>query len=263
MIHNTLVWTKRGWKRSEELAIGDKIISYSHSRNCTEYDEISSIQIDYGIKPIIGLRTHSMNMCVTPDHPIIIVDHSKKEMEVKSIDSTFLSSIKRNKSVLYTSPFEPYMASGNLEDVAWSARVASSFGNVLATPLDIFQQTWKSVEDISGLEAQHWVDIFFHWCVLQPGTYWSKAMPMSNKQTVELAYHVAPRAGFGVRYMRNPKNSARQWMLGLSVNNNPEIRPDSWYQDRIEGFFFNIKTRNGNFLARKTGGTFLCACEVT
>lgn len=263
MIHNTLVWTKRGWKRSEELAIGDKVISYSHSRNCTEYDEISSIQIEYGIKPVMGLRTHSMNMCVTPNHPFIIVNSLTKKVETITISDAFLSAFAGNKSVLYSSHFEPYKTSGSMEDVAWSARVASSFGNVLATPLDIFQQTWKAVEEINGIEAQHWVDIFFHWSVLQPGTYWSKAMPMSNKQTVELAYHVAPRAGFGIRFLRNPRKSARQWMLGLSVNNSPVIKLDSWYQDRIEGFFFNIKTRNGNFLARKTGGTFLCACDVT
>jgi hypothetical protein len=223
MIHNTLVWTKRGWKRSDELAIGDKVISYSQSRNCTEYDEISSIQIDYGIKPVMGLRTHSMNMCVTPDHPFILIDSLHKTNETFEIKDVFLKSYLYNKSVLYTSPFEPYQARGNIDDVAWSARVASSFGNVLATPLDIFQQTWKTVEDISGMEAQHWVDVFFHWAVLQPGTYWSKAVPMSNKQTVELAYHVVPRAGYGVRYLRNPKKSARQWMLGLSVNNSPVI----------------------------------------
>lgn len=263
MIHNTLVWTKRGWKRSDELAIGDKVISYSQSRNCTEYDEISSIQIDYGIKPVLGLRTGSMNMCVTPDHPFIILDSKQKKTETKEIKDVFLSSYLYNKSVLYASPFEPYAATGKLDDIAWSARVAASFGNVLATPLDLFQETWNPVEDISGYEAQHWTDVFFHWSVLQSGTYWSKAMPMSNKQTVELAYHVIPRAGFGVRYLRNPRRNTKRWMLGLSVNNVPAIRTANWYRDRIEDSFFNIKTKNGNFLARKTGGTFLCACEVT
>lgn len=263
MIHNTLVWTKRGWKRSHELAIGDKIISYSQSRNCTEYDEISSIQIDYGIKPILGLRTGSMNMCVTPDHPFIILDSKYKKIETKEIKDVFLSSYRSNKSVLYTAPFEPYALTGNLDDIAWSARVASSFGNVRATPLDIFQQSWNAVEDISGLEAQYWTDIFFHWSVLRSGTYWSKAMSMRNRQTLELAYHVIPRAGFGVRYLRSPIKNTSQWILGLSVNNSPAIKVESWYQDRIEDYFFNIKTKNGNFLARKTGGTFLCACEVT
>lgn len=263
MIHNTLVWTKRGWKRSDELAIGDKVISYSHSRNCTEYDEISSIQIDYGIKPVMGLRTSSMNMCVTPDHPFIILDSKNKKIETKEMKDAFLSSFIRDKSVLYTSPFEPYSMSGNLDDIAWSARVTSSFGNVFATPLEIFHQTWNAVGDIGGYEAQHWTDIFFHWSVLQSGTYWSKAMPMSNKQSVELAYHVIPRAGFGVRYLRNPRKNTKRWMLGLSVNSVPEIRAVNWYQDRIEDYFFNIKTKNGNFLARKTGGTFLCACDST
>jgi len=263
MIHNTLVWTKRGWKKSDELAIGDKIISYSPSRNCTEYDEISSIQIDYGIKSIMGLRSSSMNMCVTPDHPFIVLDSKIKKTETISIKDVFLTNLYSGKTALYSSPFEPYAMSGNLDDIAWSARTAASFGNVLATPLDIFQRTWNAVEDIGGYEAQHWTDIFFHWSILQPGTYWSKAIPMSNKQTVELAYHVIPRAGFGVRYLRNPRKNTRQWMLGLSVNSSPRIGIENWYQDRIEGFFFNIKTKNGNFLARKTGGTFLCACEVT
>ncbi len=249
-------------KKSDELVIGDKTISYNQSRNCSEYDEISSIQIDYGIKPVMGLRTSSMNMCVTPDHPLIVIDSESKRAEVKETRDLFLSYLRKNKSVLYLSKFEPYSMNGQLDDIAWSARVASSFGNVLATPLDIFHKTWNAVEDIGGYEAEHWTDIFFHWSVLQSGTYWSKAIPMSNKQTVELAYHVVPRAGFGVRYLRNPRNT-RQWMLGLSVNNSPDISMGNWYQDRIEGYFFNIKTRNGNFLARKTGGTFLCACEVT
>lgn len=261
MIHNTLVWTKRGWLRSEELVIGDVVISYNPFRNCAEYDSVFSIEIDYGIKPIMGLRTHSMNMCVTPDHPFILVNNFRKTVERKLIEDCFLSSYKKSKSVLYSSPFEPYLQHSNLDDIAWSARLASSFSNVRAMPLELFQQAWNTVENISGLEARHWIDVYFHWNVLQSGTYWSKAVPMTNRQSKDLVYHVAPRAGFGARFMRNPRNS-RQWMMGLSVNYKPAIIKDNWYQDRIEGFFFNIRTKNGNFLGRKTGGTFLCACDV-
>jgi hypothetical protein len=259
---DTLIWTKRGWLNALEVIIGDTVISYNPSRNCTEYDQITDITIDYGTKPILGLKTNSMNMCVTPDHPIIIKDKRKKEIERKIIDDVFLFSFK-SKTILYTSPFEPYLRGQDLDDIAWSARVASSFGNVRYMSVEYFHAIWNIVNDLSGIEAQHWIDIFFHWGVLQSGTYWSKAIKLRNRQSRDIVYHIAPRAGFGARFMPNPKKPTSQWIMGLSVQNNPQIMKQSWYRNRIEGYFFNIKTKNGSFLARKTGGTFLCASDIT
>jgi len=260
---DTLIWTKRGWLRAEELVIGDVVISYNSSRNCTEYDNVDYIKIDYGANPILGLKTNSMNMAVTPDHPVLIKDRGTKIVERKSMDDVFLYTFKRDKSFLYTSPFEPYLRGQDLNDVAWSARVASSFGNVRYMPIELFHAVWNIVDDICGIEAQHWIDTYFHWDVLQGGTYWSKAVKLRNRQTRDMVYHIAPRAGFGARFMPNPKKPTGQWIMGLSVQNSPKIGKSSWYRDRLQGFVFNIKTKNGSFLARKTGGTFLCACDVT
>lgn len=259
---DTLIWTKRGWLHATDLTIGDVIISYSPSRNCTEYDEISHIKLDYGKNSILGLKTHSMNLSVTPDHPFILKNNKYKTVERKTIDDVFFSSLKDRKTVLYSEPFEPYLMSKDLDDVAWSARVASSFGNVRYLPMDYSRQVWNIIDDLAGAEAQHWIDTFFHWDVLVSGTYWSKAVKIRNRQTKEMVYHIAPRAGFGTRFMPNPRKIG-QWIIGLSTQNAPQISNTNWYRDRIEGYFFNIKTRNGSFLARKTGGTFLCPCDIT
>lgn len=264
MIHaGTLVWTKRGWLPAEELTIGDVTISYNSSRGCTEYDKISHIEIDYGVYPIFGLKTNSMNMAITSDHPILIRDKASKEIERKIMKDVFLFSFRRDKSILYSAPFEPFLRGQDLDDVAWSARIASSFGNVKYMPIELFHTVWNTVENLCGIEAQHWIDIFFHWDVLQGGTYWSKAIKLRNRQVRDMVYHIAPRAGFGVRFMPNPKKPTGQWIMGLSVQNAPQISKINWYRDRLKEFVFNIKTINGNFLARKTGGTFLCACDVT
>lgn len=262
MIYNTLIWTKRGWLKAEELTVGDITISYSLSRNCTEYDSISEISLDYGIKPIFGLKSHSLNLALTPDHPFIEVDFLYKEMKRLTIDDKFLSFYGRNKSVLYTAPFEPYAKSNDLDDIAWSARLAASFGNNISIPLRYQKDIWEIIENISGLEARHWIDVFFHWGILEPGTYWSKATKLHNKQVRDMVYHVAPRAGFGTRFMRNPKRRG-QWLIGLSTQNQCQVQKTSWYRDRVEGYFFNIKTRNGSFLGRAKGGTFLCPCDLT
>jgi hypothetical protein len=262
MIHDTLIWTKRGWLNSEELIIGDTIISYNPSRNCTEYDKISYIKIDYITSAVFGLKTHSMNLAITPDHPFLIKNNIKKISERKTMDDVFLSSFNKPNTVLYTAGFEPYCVSQDLDDVAWSARVASSFGNVRYMPIEYSNTIWNIVEELGALEAQHWIDVFFHWTVLENGTYWSKATKLRNRQTRDMVYHIAPRAGFGTRFMPNPKRIG-QWIIGLSTQNAPSIRRVNWYRDRIEGSFFNIKTKNGSFLARKTGGTFLCPCDIT
>lgn len=262
MIHaGTLIWTKRGWLQAEELVIGDVIISYNPKRNCTEYDSVECIRLEYGINPIFGLKTHSMNLAVTPDHPFIVKNNRSKILERKTMDDMFLSSMKEYRSVLYISPFEPYLISKDLDDVAWSARLASSFGNVRYMPMEYFHDVWNIVQNISAIEAQHWIDIFFHWNVLISGTYWSKATGLTNRQVRDLIYHIAPRAGFGTRFMPNPRKPG-QWIIGLSTQNTPQIAKTNWYRDRIEGHTFNIRTRNGSFLARKTGGTFLCPCDI-
>lgn len=262
MIYETLVWTKRGWLTADELVIGDIVISYNPSRACTEYDKISYIKTDYKTNPIMGLKSHSINLAITPDHPFIVKNNVNKSVEVRNIDEVFLSSFNEGKTVLYTAPFEPYLMSQDLEDVAWSARVASSFGNVRYMPIEYFHEIWNIVGEATGVEAQHWIDVFFHWGILENGTYWSKATKLRNRQTRDMVYHIAPRAGFGTRFMPNPKRVG-QWIIGLSAQNAPQIRRTHWYRDRIEGLFFNLKTKNGSFLARKTGGTFLCPCDVT
>ncbi len=262
MIHNTLIWTKRGWLKAEELVIGDVVISYNPSRNCTEYDSVAEIKLEYGIKPIYGVKSHSLNWAFTPEHPFIVVNNLYKTIERFSIEEKFLTCYAKNKSILYTSPFEPYLVSNDLDDVAWSARLAASFGNNISIPIKYQKDVWDIIENISGVESMHWIDTFFHWGILEPGTYWSKATKLHNKQVRDMVYHVAPRAGFGTRFMRNPKRRG-QWMIGLSTQNKCQILKTSWYRDRVEGYFFNIKTKNGSFLGRAKGGTFLCPCDLS
>lgn len=262
MIYETLVWTKRGWLTANELVIGDVVISYNPSRACTEYDIVSYIKTDYKTNAIMGLKSHSMNLALTPDHPFIVKNNINKSLTIKPINELFLDAFNENKTVLYCAPFEPYLVSHDLEDIAWTARVASSFGNVRYMPIEYFNEIWNIVNELGAIEAQHWIDVFFHWGVLEGGTYWSKATKLSNRQARDMVYHIAPRAGFGARFMPNPKKVG-QWIIGLSTQNAPQIRKTHWYRDRVEGQFFNIKTNNGSFLGRKTGGTFLCPCDVT
>lgn len=263
MIYDTLIWTKRGWLKSDELIIGDTVISYNPQRNCTEYDKVSHIHIGYGITPIMGLKSHSINLSITPDHPFLIRSSEKKTLERRSMQEVFLSSFKDKKTVLYSAPFEPYLISNDLDDVAWSARIASSFSNTRYMPIEYAKIIWDTMRECRGIEAQHWIETFYHWNKLLPRTYWSKAANLDNVQVREIMFNIAPRAGFGIKLTRNPKVSGKKWIIGLSTQNAPQIRNIHWYRDRVEGFTFNIKTRNGNFLASKAFGTFLCPCDLT
>lgn len=263
MIHDTLIWTKKGWKKADELVIGDVVISYNPLRNCTEYDEVSSIHMEYGTQNILGLKKNSMNLALTPDHPFILINTQYKFAERKTINDVFLKSFNETKTVLYNSPFEPYLFSKDLEDVAWSARVAASFGNSRYMPMEYVKEIWNVIDNICGFEAQHWIDVFIHWNVLLPRTYWSKAVVSLNRQVKEMVFHVGPRAGFGVKLTRNPKIAGSKSIIGISTLNAPQVRNINWYRDRIKDYTFNIKTKNGNFLGSKTSGTFLCPCDVT
>lgn len=257
----TLIWTKRGWLKSEELIIGDTIISYNPSRNCTEYDEVKHINMEYGSYTLYGLRNNSMNMAITPDHPLILLNRLSKIAERKTIDDVFLSSLRSSKHVLYTSPFEPYLVGQELDDVIWSARVAVGFSFVRYMPIEYADQIWHIIREASALEAQHWIDTFFHWNVLEGGTYWSKAVKLRNRQVRDMIFHLVPRAGFGARFMPNPKKPTGPWIMGLAHGTHPHIFQENWFRDRKTSHVFNIGTKNGSFLALNHGGTFLCACD--
>lgn len=261
---DTYVWTKRGWRRSDELLVGDTVISYNASRNCTEYDKIHSIIQDYGTTPLLGLKAKSTNMLVTKDHPVIVYNKSANKSVRKRMDDVFLSYMERGTSVLYNRWFEPYRITKDLDDVAWSARLSASFANVKYLPPEYREQVWENVDEIHGIEAQHWVDVFFHWNVLQRGSNWMKTVRLRNRDVRDIVFYVAPRAGLGVKFMPNPlKKPGLPWLLAVSSTNDLSATPaTNWYQDRKTGFTFNITTRNGSFLARKFAGTFLCACDI-
>lgn len=258
------VWTKRGWLRSADLLVGDVTISYNPARNCTEYDKVYSITQDYGTTQLLGLKAKSANILVTKDHPIIVYRKAENKSERKKMDDVFLSYMEVGTSVLYNRWFEPYHITKDLDDVAWSARVAASFANVRYMPIECREAVWGIVNEIHGIEAQHWVDVFFHWNVLQRGVNWMKTIRLRNRDVRDIVFYIAPRAGLGAKFMPPPiRKPGNPWLMSVSDTSDLRVSPLlNWYQDRKTGFTFNIATRNGSFLAKKHSGTFISACDL-
>lgn len=258
------VWTKRGWLNPGDLMVGDIVISYNPKRNCTEYDTIQHIHQEYGTNGLFGIQSKSMSMLVTKDHPVIVYNKQNNEAYRKPMDDIFMSYMVVGNNVLYNRWFEPYHITKDLDDLAWSARLTASFWRTKYMPAEYLGQIWPLIEDIHGIEAQHWIDVFFHWNILKRGVNWMKTIRLRNRDVRDMIFHVAPRAGVGAQFMPNPiKKPGNPWLMSVSTTGDLALSPaGGWFKERRTGSTFNIKTSNGSFLAKRQSGTFICACDL-
>lgn len=260
----TQIWTARGWKNIDGVFVGDKTISYNPQRNCTEYDEVSNIILDYKSSHLLGYRFKSVSIYTTKDHPLILVNNKTDEIYRKPIDDLFLSRILGNKRIIYNRWFEPYRITQDTEDVLWSARMASTFLRTKELmPEEYKDQIWNIIYDLNGIQAQQWIEQFYSWSRQVPSAIWMHSTLLHNRQVRDMLFHVGPKAGLGVQVHSGfGKNSTKKF---ISVSNTADINIYSlknWKQERHVGHIFNVTTRNGNFLARSNSGTYIIACNA-
>lgn len=252
----TRIWTPYGYLFVDDLFIGEKVISFNPERGVCEYDSVQSIEMEYKRCMGFGINSKSMRQLVTPDHPILIWDSKNKLLERIPIRDKFMVSfaIGRDKSILAGALFEPYKRTRDLEDIKWSARIAATMSAYRRAEVGIRE----IVSDLGGYEAQCWLDTFFHWNKLMPAKNWMKTVICKNFQVRDIVSNIAPRGGVGMKnYTFRGKNL-------LSISTDGFIYPRahiSWYKQEINEPVFNLKTRNGNILARSSNGTFLIACD--
>jgi len=268
MIPNKIrVWTaSKGYVDIEEVNIGDKVISLNTKRNCTEYDTVSNIQTDYVHKGTIGFKKADLHFTLTPDHPLMIINPFTKEIIRKPIDDMFMRGTGKHARVVGNRLFEPYKRGQDTELIQWTARMAATASRQVSPPL-YYDEIWNCLKDITGEEAQIWLQTFFHWNILKYRPFCMKTVLLQNKWVKEMVYHTAPRAGLGTYWgsLRN-KSYHHKFIQALSITKSSDVVVGSklqWRADRHEGIVYNISTQNGSFLARYLGGTFLLACNYT
>jgi hypothetical protein len=244
------VWTERGWLFAEDLSIGDTTISFNPTRNCCEYDTIESINLEYTQCGGYAVVKNTMRQIVTSDHPILIWNDNKKQLTRIPISKRFMGSA----NLVLARSFEPYLSTQDIEEIKWSARVAASFSNHKWAPVD----HWDIVRNLGGYESQVWLDTFFHWNVLLPAVNWMKSVKLRNTDVRDMLFHIVPRAGRGLFA------GIRMKLLtaNMTIRENAFVNSYAgWSMKPIDGIVFNISTKNGNFLARKSGNTFIMACD--
>jgi hypothetical protein len=259
------VWTNRGWIFADELLIGDRVISYNHKRNCTEYDTVRYIKTEYKSQHFLGIKFKSLNISATKDHPVLIYDESINIAERKTMDEIFLSKFSNRKdAVLYNSWFEPYDVNISDDDLLWSARLAASFTITKNIPGEYRKSIWDIIENINGYQAQEWINELMSWNRQVSSAHWMKSIRLSNNDVRAMIFHVGVKAGLGIKF-HSPGIHRRDKTWVISAASNSLGLPDprtSYFQSRETTHSFNIATRNGSFMARHKLGTFLMACEI-
>lgn len=265
MIPDTvLVWTKRGYQNIANCHVGDEVISYNPIRGCTEKDSIESIETEWKQQGLLGIRHSYASLMMTPDHPLLIINPRTKELDQISIDDLFMNSFGIKKRILTNKIFEPGAQRYSLDDIAWSARLAVSFSRYRHPPLysDVIHEY---IDDITGIEAQTWLETFFHWNILRPNTNFMKTCLLRSSFIKDMLYHVAPRAGVGTWYGSYVTRANRFKIptQAFSITPETDVLPQklNWCADRHEGVLYNISTRNGNFLAKFRTSTIPIACN--
>ena len=252
----TFVYTNRGWVSPEELMWGDRVVSFNPERGVCEYDKVYGIQLDYKQCSGLGIRSNTMRSLLTPEHPLMIWDNKKKKLTRTPIKEVFMSKYNygRPTSILAHRLFEPYRRTQDMDDIRWSARIAATFSNARHA----FVPEQHMVDDLGGLEAQAWLETFFHWNRKLPGVNWQGTVRLGNRQVRDMLFNIGWRAGVGVKWRRPRKSYA------VSITNHGDATPyadSGWMSHQIDGLVFNVSTKNGNVLMRSYNGTYLMACE--
>lgn len=258
IIWDTYIWTPQGYKNYADLSVGDIIISYNNERGCTEYDSVLNIRSEYMDTGVLGIQCKSMWQAITPDHPVLVFNRNTRDVIRKPIEKAFLStSYSYLDQILYNRWFEPYLMNKDQEGLLWSARLAASYAQVKR--IQYFDEIKSFTNEITGVDARRWLDAFYHWNVMTRAYQYAKACYVKNKDIRDLIMHVGPRAGVGVLSRKITEISNR----AMSISTHRDVAGKSiWYSDRMIGNFFNITTRNGNFLAARRFGTFISACDI-
>lgn len=247
------IWTKRGWLWAEDLLVGDKVISFNPERNVCEYDEISSVQVEYRTCMGLGVKSNSMRQVLTEDHPLLMWSNNLRKLKRVPIRDKFMGTAKDINPLICHRIFEPYLVSQELEDIKWSARIAATRSRYTASWLNP-----GFIDDLGGYEAQLWLDTFFHWNILIRGVNWMSSVQVDNTTVRNMVFDIAPRAGVGAKYYRY----GRKTLISISKTGDVTLKSTKgWMQQPIDGLVFNVQTKNGSVLARSLKGTHLVACE--
>lgn len=266
---DTLIWTKYGWQRYYDLAVGDSIISYNSELNHCEYDKITSINTEYKQEMFYEINHKGMKMCISQDHDINVFNLLTYKNSKIPIKDMFGKKLIKKQRVLYNRPFKPYDRSQDMEDVAWSARVCASYGsidNFNEYPYEIL----NIIKELTGPEAREWIDTFYHWSLKRMASpNWMFNVCLRNKMVRDMIFHVAPRAGVGawwaslVQGQTNKNVMNASWGMRISNLSDASIQlPYGWGKRAYQNVAYNISTGNGTFLARRKGGTFLMSCNT-
>lgn len=259
IIWDTYIWTPQGYKNFAELSVGQKIMSYNDKRGCMEYDNILSIRSDYLDTGVLGIRCKSMWQAVTADHPVLIHNRNSRETTRKKMQDVFLSSFNSVtiNQILYSRWFEPYQMNKDQDGLLWSARLAASYAQT--KHMQYIDEIKSFTDDITGVDARRWLETFYHWNIMARAYTFANACYIKNKDIRDIIMNVGPRAGAGTQYRKNDPMS----VPAICISTHRDIGSNqSWYSDRMIGDFFNITTRNGNFLAARRFGTFISACDI-
>jgi hypothetical protein len=255
-IRNVRVWTPFGYLPVNELYVGEKVISFNPDRGVCEYDTIQGIQIEYTKCMGLGVSSKSVRQVLTPDHPLLMWDSSRKQLQYRPIEDRFMINMLRVHTVnlLAHAVFEPYLVSQNEEDIKWSARMAASIANHKRAKLNV----GSILDNLGGYESQLWIDTFFHWNKMLSGRNWMGTVWATNKEVVDAVFNIGPRAGVGIKWY--PRNAS--YVISVTTNGlvSP-MSPSGWFKNPLDGLVFNVTTRNGNVLIKCVKGTSLVACN--
>jgi hypothetical protein len=73
-----------GWKKYNELSIGDEILSYDIDKNFLILDKVKNIEVDNYTGKIVFVDSRRISMISTPNHKNIIENNNKKIKIYKS-----------------------------------------------------------------------------------------------------------------------------------------------------------------------------------
>lgn len=229
---NTEILTTSGWKRHNEVAVGDTIISYSVEQNSLVWDRVVHVTKSFDSQKVIHAEGPMLSAVCTPNH-------------------RWVTSYRGAVSVQLA---QHTLVDGSSYSVVAAAPCQTSHAKCQIALTDPDKLTWSAISNLSQQEAQQVLD-FYHYSIGCPITF-------QDKERRDKMQYIAIMAGYSAAATEvHTKTSSPLYHLILSCSRTVDVSELTLTEETCQGVWCPT-TEQGTWVARRNGTVYITGNSI-